>query len=166
MVPLLWHNRYWSTLVQAMACCLAAPSHHLKQCWHIISKGTDIPWAAISQHLHQPSITEIWFQIAYLWFPSVMSGANELINMQFHVSLETPVLMSVSYTRRLNKLTLILLNQNTLGQIGEYHDSWCPSFLYHQIISSHSIDSLRSISHCLPWRVNSSASTMFVLRND
>ena len=32
-----WH-RSWSTLAQAMACCLTASSHYLKQWWLIISE--------------------------------------------------------------------------------------------------------------------------------
>ena len=32
-----WHKS-GSTLVQVMACCLMAPSHHLNQCWFIISE--------------------------------------------------------------------------------------------------------------------------------
>ena len=34
----IWHWISWSTLVQVMACCLTAPSHHLNQCWLIISQ--------------------------------------------------------------------------------------------------------------------------------
>ena len=34
----IWHWRSWSTLVQALACCLTAPSHYLNQCWLIIGK--------------------------------------------------------------------------------------------------------------------------------
>ena len=34
----IWRCRSGSTLAQVMACCLAAPSHYLNQCWHIISK--------------------------------------------------------------------------------------------------------------------------------
>ena len=33
--------RSWSTLVQIMACCFTAPSHHQHQCWLIIS---EVPW--------------------------------------------------------------------------------------------------------------------------
>ena len=33
-----WRQWSWTTLVQAMACCLTAPSHCLNQCWHIMSK--------------------------------------------------------------------------------------------------------------------------------
>ena len=29
----LWHHRSGSTLAHVMACCLMAPSYHLKQCW-------------------------------------------------------------------------------------------------------------------------------------
>ena len=34
----IWRWRSWSTLVQVMACCLAAPDHYLNQCWLIINK--------------------------------------------------------------------------------------------------------------------------------
>ena len=33
----IWWQRTWSTLAQMMACCLAARSHYLNQCWLIIS---------------------------------------------------------------------------------------------------------------------------------
>ena len=34
----IWHHRTRSTLLQVMACCLMAPSHHLNpQCWFVIS---------------------------------------------------------------------------------------------------------------------------------
>ena len=33
---IIWCPGTWSTLVQVMACCLMAPSHHLNQCWLII----------------------------------------------------------------------------------------------------------------------------------
>ena len=29
----IWRWRFWSMLVQVMACCLTAPSHYLTQCW-------------------------------------------------------------------------------------------------------------------------------------
>ena len=34
----IWRHRSGSTLAQVMACCLAAPSHYLNQCWLLISK--------------------------------------------------------------------------------------------------------------------------------
>ena len=34
----IWLQGSGSTLAQVMACCLTAPSHHLNQCWLIISK--------------------------------------------------------------------------------------------------------------------------------
>ena len=38
LVTPIWRWRSWSALVKIMACCLAAPSHYLNQCWLIISK--------------------------------------------------------------------------------------------------------------------------------
>ena len=37
----IWRHRSGSTLTQAMACCLMAPSHYLNQCWLFIS---DVHW--------------------------------------------------------------------------------------------------------------------------
>ena len=34
----IWRQGSRSTLVHVMACCLTAPSHHLNQCWLIITK--------------------------------------------------------------------------------------------------------------------------------
>ena len=34
----IWWQRSGSTLAQAMACCLTAPSHYLSQCWLIINE--------------------------------------------------------------------------------------------------------------------------------
>ena len=49
----IWWHRSGSTLAQVMACCLAAPSHYLNQCWLVISK---VSW-------HSPQCTTI----KYLW---------------------------------------------------------------------------------------------------
>ena len=35
---IMWQHTSVSTLTQVMACCLAAPSHYLNQCWCIISE--------------------------------------------------------------------------------------------------------------------------------
>ena len=34
----IWRQKTGSTLAQVMTCCLASPSHYLKQCWLFISK--------------------------------------------------------------------------------------------------------------------------------
>ena len=45
----IWQHRSGSTLAQAMACCLTAPSHYLNQCWLIIS---EVQW-----HSYQGNFT-------------------------------------------------------------------------------------------------------------
>ena len=35
---IIWHHITWSTLFQAMVCCLTAPSHFLSQSWLIINE--------------------------------------------------------------------------------------------------------------------------------
>ena len=56
----IWRHRPQLTLAQLMACCLAAPSHYLNQCWLIIS---DIRLRAISQEIPEPSIAKISLKI-------------------------------------------------------------------------------------------------------
>ena len=43
------HCRYWSTLAQAMACCLTASRHYPSQCWPII-KGSNVTGSAQEEH--------------------------------------------------------------------------------------------------------------------
>ena len=58
----IWRQGSGSTLAQVMACCLAAPSHSLNQCWLIIRKVQWYSSVTISQALPPPSITEISFK--------------------------------------------------------------------------------------------------------
>ena len=37
-ITTIWQHISWSTLAQVMASCLMAPSHHLNQCWRLISE--------------------------------------------------------------------------------------------------------------------------------
>ena len=60
----IWRHRSGSTLAQVMACCLMAPSHYLNQCWLIISKIQLL--MAISQEIHQSSMTKINMKITHL----------------------------------------------------------------------------------------------------
>ena len=43
---IIWRHRSGSTLAQVLACCLAAPSHYLNQCW---LKIINIHYSAVSQ---------------------------------------------------------------------------------------------------------------------
>ena len=62
----IWWHRSGSTLARVMACCLTAPSHYLNQCWLIISKIQLHSLMAISQEIHQSSMTEIKMKITHL----------------------------------------------------------------------------------------------------
>ena len=54
----IWPHRSESTLAQAMACCLTAPSHYLNQCWLIISE--------VHQHCY---LNQFWLLInGVLWY--------------------------------------------------------------------------------------------------
>ena len=50
----IWRHRTGSTLAQVMACCLAAPSHYLNQCWLIVSK---VHWHSNEGNLTQDTLT-------------------------------------------------------------------------------------------------------------
>ena len=34
----IWPRRYWSAMITVMACCRAAPSHYVNQCWFIMNE--------------------------------------------------------------------------------------------------------------------------------
>ena len=57
----IWRHRFGSILVQAMACCLAAPSHNLNQYWFAISQ--------VSRYSPQENFTEN-AQDSYSWCAS------------------------------------------------------------------------------------------------
>ena len=59
----IWRHKSGSTLVQAMACCLMAPSHYLNQCWLIISAVRG--HSGVSQEITQPSVTKVSLIITY-----------------------------------------------------------------------------------------------------
>ena len=74
----IWWHKTGSTLVQAMACCLMAPSHYLNQCWLIIS---DVQWQSPEGNfteIHQPPTTKFSFKINHLKLHSSLPEANEL----------------------------------------------------------------------------------------
>ena len=68
----IWWHRPGSTLAQAMACCLMAPSHYLNQSWLIVSKAQwhsskgnfrkKIPQPPISELVWKTYLSKITFQ--------------------------------------------------------------------------------------------------------
>ena len=56
----IWRQRSGSTLAQVMACCLTALSHHLNQCWLIIS---EVQWHSYLRYFtRDASIINHWHQ--------------------------------------------------------------------------------------------------------
>ena len=47
----IWRHGNWSILDQVMACCRAAPSHYLNQCWFITERSG--PWFNIRTSSYQ-----------------------------------------------------------------------------------------------------------------
>ena len=77
-----------STLFLVMACCVAAPSHYLKQCWSVINR---ILW-----HLHESSFmgcTENGYQSAksiwklYFWSTATFARGHWVNAMLLHICI-------------------------------------------------------------------------------
>ena len=56
---------FGSTLAQAMACCLPAPSHYMNQCWLIIKGNHGIHLRAISQEVLMNQIHNMCLEIIF-----------------------------------------------------------------------------------------------------
>ena len=93
----IWQQRSGSTLAQVMACCLAAPSHYLNQCWLMI-KSSDVHISAISQAMPQPSIIQIHLKITYIKFHSNFPGASEMIIIYSHMQRLFTIRYAISLT--------------------------------------------------------------------
>ena len=73
------HRRARSSLVQAIACCLMAPSHYLNQCWLIIREVfLGIHLRTISQEILKISILDMCLKITSLWLQLHLLKTNEL----------------------------------------------------------------------------------------
>ena len=68
----------WSILVQLMACCLTAPSHHLNRCWLITSEVLQQSSEDSSQDILKISILDVSLEIYNLRLPPHIPGKNEL----------------------------------------------------------------------------------------
>ena len=74
----IWRQGSRWTLAQVMACCLAAPSHYLNQCWLSSVKSSGINLRAISHKMPQPPITQISFK-NYLSKISIKSPRDQWV---------------------------------------------------------------------------------------
>ena len=101
-------HRSGSTLAQVMACCLAAPSHYLTQCWLIIRESSDHQLRAISQEIPQPSVTKVSLKISYLKLCLNLPGHNELRLCRETVRV-SKVACDLSWIPRLLKLFVSFL---------------------------------------------------------
>ena len=70
------YQRSWSTLVQVMACCLAATNHYLNQCWLTCNR---MLWHA-SQGNGYLNTQGINPQVVFEFTQPHLPGANELSN--------------------------------------------------------------------------------------
>ena len=65
-------------LAQVIACCLAAPSHHLDQYWIVIRKLQGNCLRPVSQAIPQPRNTKVSLKCTHSTFLSNLPGTNEL----------------------------------------------------------------------------------------
>ena len=68
-----YHDKIWVNISPGMARCRTAPRHYPNQCWFVRPKDHHL--SAISQEIHQTSITEISLNISYYKFQSNITGA-------------------------------------------------------------------------------------------
>ena len=59
----MWWHRTGSTLAQAMACCLMAPSHWLNRCWFFVS---EVQWHSPESNFTSQWVTKLIFCIMTL----------------------------------------------------------------------------------------------------
>ena len=70
----IWRHKSGSTLAQSIAWCLTAPSHHLNQCWLIISK---VLWHS-SEGIIMIPISKSSLKNSFLGSHWDLPGGNEL----------------------------------------------------------------------------------------
>ena len=98
----IWWQRSGLTLGKVMAWCLTAPSHHMNQCWLIISK---VEWhSSKGQFTRDASAITHWnyLEIKYLKLHSNFPGANEL-----NLSKMGPTWVSPGSTMSLMHLSML-----------------------------------------------------------
>ena len=158
----MWWQISGSTLAQVMACCLATPSHYLKQSWLVTSK---VPGHLSEDIIIRRSEDKTFFKIQFLKLYSDLPMDNELTDLckvtlnnmgkisQYQMTIKYKKLQ-VLYMGQAMELylsfSLILPSissakplpsrqQNFLCQLSQYHTCWCPGFLHCQGINRHHI---------------------------
>ena len=123
----IWRYRPGSILVQVMACCLTAPSHHLNQCWLII-KGvlwhspvtiaqevtvtfcSEITLLKLPVLLHLPGASEYTPNTLKYMYDDYYWSTSELIPVKYNGILA--VLRGVERLRQ--PFRIILFSENVL----------------------------------------------------
>ena len=129
-----WHHmttEIWSKLAQVMACCLAAPSHHLSQCWHHIN---EVLW-------HSPESSEGPNRHSLQWRHN---DHNDVANHQ-----APGCLLNRLFRRRSKKTSKLrvtcLCVGNSPGPVNSPHKGPVTRKCFHLVTSSCSIKSLQVI---------------------
>ena len=108
-------QRLVSTLFQVMACCHIAPSHHLNQCWHLVSDVLCIHLRTSSQPRLLLCIMSLIIIILQLLL--LLPGAYELLTYRGNILLADD-LTTVVTIRPWNNATCMfytILNFQTAG---------------------------------------------------
>ena len=118
-------TNFFGKLVQVMACCLAAPSHNLNQCWLIISKVLWHSAEGISQEMLKISVLGMRLKITnmrlqLLWKLWVWDY-NCFENYKFEVTVTLPRGQWVNNFQHLtaNQMTLFIAPDKISGYIQE-----------------------------------------------
>ena len=74
----LWRRISWTSLVLVMACCLMTSSHHLNQCWLIIS---EILWHSSDDTGNAQDICP-WYECENYWFKITAASPSGQIKSQ------------------------------------------------------------------------------------
>ena len=79
----IWRQRYGSTSVQVMACCLMAPTHYLNQCWLTMNKVLWHSYEGIIIRRSEDTNHKTRLKFAFLRSQPHLLGINELSCMLY-----------------------------------------------------------------------------------
>ena len=153
-----WQVLQCSTLVQVMAWCLMAPSHHLNQCWpspmtpYGITRYSEsfcgVAWQAAIQSDRLPEVSgptapSYWWvqegQVScpyhrVLWLSEINPPITKKPTSCPRQS-QTPwkVIGLTAITWPLHKM----IHTTPLSQLSNFDGCWCPALIWHQLIFNH-----------------------------
>ena len=111
MKHVIWRHRSRSTLAQVITCCLMIPSHHLNQCWFIIST---VLWHSLEGSFSgNAQDISPWYQFENYEFKiTVLSSRGQWVNIPWQIAQrevpDFPPIKILQYNVDLHKFHVIL----------------------------------------------------------